>query len=71
MDQRCVVFATGALGFEPGNGGIKIRVVIEQFQCAFGKSVTKRSRNGLPALSKWKNTCRSDEAPFVTPTTGC
>src|SRR5260370_36287127 len=27
----------GAPGFEPGNGGIKIRLIIQQFQRAFGK----------------------------------
>ena len=28
----------GAPGFEPGNGGIKISLIIQQFQGAFGKS---------------------------------
>jgi hypothetical protein len=34
----------GAPGFEPGDGGIKIRLIIEQFQSAFGKN---RSKHGL------------------------
>jgi hypothetical protein len=44
----------GAPGFEPGNGGIKISLIIEQFQGAFGKNDETRSSdfNRLKDVSK-------------------
>jgi hypothetical protein len=44
----------GAPGLEPGNGGIKISLIIQQFQGAFGKTAKTRSSNfnRLAAVSK-------------------
>jgi hypothetical protein len=40
-----------APGFEPGNGGIKISLIFQRFQCAFGKIRPKR---GLLISAGWE-----------------
>jgi hypothetical protein len=36
--RRAISIGWGGRGIEPPNGGIKISLIIQRFQCAFGKN---------------------------------